>query len=208
VATLRTREQRRHPFRHWLCRGQGLFLLLVLTGTLGTASVAALELELELQLEINEFTLRLTDANGQLAYILEGSRMLQTEERGAGIQQRADQPRLQILDAGTVDWIWQSESAVHYPLEQRWFLAGETHGLRLPGVAHPRTEINTRDVTIWADSQQIATDARSILTQPGLFMTGLGLRADITTGIIQLLSFVRTVYAQLEEHEGERVVAP
>ena len=154
-----------------------------------------------MEIEITGFVLRITDHDGQLAYIVEGERMVQTETVGGNIQQRAERPHLQILDAGILDWVWQSQAAVHDPLQHRWFLDGATTGLRPARDPYPHTEIITRDVTILSEAQQIMTSERSTLVQPGLFMTGIGLHADINTSIIRLLSNVHTVYAQEEEED-------
>ena len=163
-----------------------------LAAAIGLAPMAIPGLASEAQLDIFGFTLRITDADGAITHVLEGQRMQQFDEIG---QQRAEKPRLELLTEGHVDWIWTAPAAVHYPAAQRLELVGATEGLRLPSPLHPRTEIETADVTVLTESREILTDARATMVRPGLFVTGIGMYADVDADIIELKSDVNTVYA-------------
>jgi lipopolysaccharide export system protein LptC len=159
------------------------------------APLATLGLASDAQLDIFGFTLRITDADGAITHVLEGERMRQFDDIG---QQRAEKPQLELLTDGHVDWIWTAPAAVHYPAEQRLELIGATEGLRLPSPLHPQTEIETADVTVLTESREILTDARATMVRPGLFVTGIGMYADVDADIIELQSDVNTVYAPAE----------
>jgi len=159
---------------------------------IGLAPMVTPGLASEAQLDIFGFTLRITDADGVITHVLEGERMQQFDEIG---QQRARKPRLELLTDGHVDWIWTAPAAVHYPAAQRLELIGATEGLRLPSPLHPQTEIETADVTVLTESREILTDARATMVRPGLFVTGIGMYADVDADIIELKNDVNTVYA-------------
>ena len=181
-----------HAGRGRVRRWSGVACLAV---AIGLAPMATPVLASEAQLDIFGFTLRITDADGAITHVLEGERMQQFDEIG---QQRARKPRLELLTDGHVDWIWTAPAAVHYPAAQRLELIGATEGLRLPSPLHPQTEIETADVTVLTESREILTDARATMVRPGLFVTGIGMYADVDADIIELKSDVNTVYAPAE----------
>lgn len=162
---------------------------------IGLAPMATPGLASEAQLDVFGFTLRITNADGTITHVLEGERMQQFDDIG---QQRAEKPQLELLTEGHVEWIWTAPAAVHYPAAQRLELIGATEGLRLPSPLHPQTEIETADVTILTESREILTDARATMVRPGLFVTGIGMYADVDADIIELKSDVNTVYAPAE----------
>ena len=162
------------------------------------APMATPGLASEAQLDIFGFTLRITNADGEITHILEGERMQQFDDI---VQQHTEKPRLELLTDGHVDWIWTAPAAVHYPAAQRLELIGATEGLRLPSPRHPQTEIDTADVTILTESREARTDARATMVRPGLFVTGVGMHADIDADLIELKSDVNTVYAPQESED-------
>ncbi len=150
------------------------------------------------QFDILGFTLRITDAEGTVTHVLKGERMQQFQDLGI---QRAQEPRLELLTEGRVDWIWTAPAAVHDPAEERLETVGITEGVQLPGPANPRTEIETADVTILTGTREVMTNARATVLRPGLFMTGIGMHADVQADIIELRNEVETVYAPQETEE-------
>jgi lipopolysaccharide export system protein LptC len=175
----------------------GVALLLV--ALIGAAQADADGVESGPQLDIFGFTLRITDADGEITHVLEGERMRQFDGIG---QQRAEMPRLALLTDGELDWIWSAPAAVHYPAEHRLELLGTTEGLRMPSPRTLQTEIVSADVTILTETREIFSDARTTVTRPDLFMTGVGLYADFFADIIELKSAVTTVYAPMENEEN------
>ncbi len=173
----------------------GFAAQLFLAVLVGLLPVAAQGTAPEAQLDIFGFTLRITDAEGQITHVLHGERMQQFDDLQ---QQHTEEPRLELLTDGELDWIWSAPAAIHYPARQRLELLGKTVGLRLPGTRNPQTEIETADVTILTDTREFLTDARATMIQPGLFMTGIGMHANVTTDIIELKSSVNTIYAAPE----------
>ena len=165
-------------------------LLLVLPPALGAEERATLDIE--------QFTLRITDETGAISHVLRGDRLQQFDPLG---YQRTDNPRLELRVDGTVDWIWTAPLALHYPAEQRLELLGLTEGLRLPRPGRSRARIETSDVTIHTDTQRVSTEARATRVEPGLFMTGIGMHADLPADTIELHSDVRTVYSSQGEQE-------
>ncbi|AGA34280.1 protein of unknown function DUF1239 [Thioalkalivibrio nitratireducens DSM 14787] len=149
-------------------------------------------LEPGVQLDITGFVLRVTDERGEITHVLEGESLQQFDELGL---QRAEDPRLEFLTDGHIDWVWTAPAAVHYPAAHRLVLLGTTEGLRLPSPEQPQTEITSADVTIVTDTREVFTDARATLVRPGLFMTGIGMHADVAADLIELRSEVETVYA-------------
>ncbi|TVP88166.1 MAG: LPS export ABC transporter periplasmic protein LptC [Thioalkalivibrio sp.] len=171
-------------------------LILAVAAALAPAPPAALESGADF--DLIGFTLRVTDAEGEITHVLRGARMQQFPDLGV---QHAQEPRLELLTEGRVDWIWTAPAAVHYPAEERLETIGMTEGLQLPGPLNPRTEIETADVTILTGPREVMTDARATLLRPGLFMTGIGMHADVKADIIELRNEVETVYAPEETGE-------
>jgi lipopolysaccharide export system protein LptC len=150
------------------------------------------------QFDILGFTLRITNAQGAVTHVLHGERMQQFDALGV---QHAEKPRLELMAEDRLDWVWTAPAAVHYPGEQRLMLIGVTEGLQLPGPTNPRTDIETSDVTILTGTREVTTEARATLLRPGLFMTGVGMYADVTAEVIELRSEVDTVYSPDEIQE-------
>ena len=174
-------------------------LVMAVAAAVSPASPAALEPDP--QFDILGFTLRITDAEGTVTHVLQGARMQQFQDLGI---QRAQEPRLELLTDGRVDWIWTAPAAVHHPAEERLETIGITEGVQLPGPLNPRTEIETADVTILTGTREVMTDARATVLRPGLFMSGVGMHADVRTDVIELRHEVETVYAPEEIEEDPR----
>lgn len=150
------------------------------------------------QLDITGFKLRITNAEGEITHVLSGERMRQFDSLGV---QHTEKPRLELMADGRLDWIWTAPVAVHYPTEERILLQGMTEGMQLPGPTNPRTDIETSDVTILTGTREVMSDTRAILLRPGLFMSGVGLYADVSAETIELKSQVETVYSPDEAQE-------
>lgn len=178
-----------------LCRSS---IPLFLAALIGLPSIAAQTTDTEAQLDIFGFTLRITNSEGQITHVLHGERMQQFDDLQ---QQHTEEPRLELLTDGELDWIWSAPAAVHYPADQRLVLLGKTVGFRLPGARHLQTEIETADVTILTDAREVLTDARATMVRPGLFMTGVGMHANVITDIVELKSSVNTIYTTPEIEE-------
>lgn len=181
----RRRRSARTPVRF----RRAVLILAMITGLLPALPTAQ---ESSPQLDIRGFTLRITNADGEITHVLHGARMQQFDAPGV---QHTEQPRLELLAEGRLDWIWTAPAAIHYPAEQRLILIGVTEGLQLPGPENPRTNIETSDVTILTGTREVTTQAKTTLLRPGLFMTGVGMYADVTAEVIKLRSEVNTVYS-------------
>jgi lipopolysaccharide export system protein LptC len=158
----------------------------------------ALSAEGRATLDIEQFTLRITDETGTISHVLRGDRLQQFDPLG---YQRTENPRLELRVDGSVDWIWTAPLALHYPVEHRLELLGLTEGLRLARPGRSRSRIETSDVTIHTDTQRVSTEARATRVEPGLFMTGIGMHADLPADTIELHRDVRTVYSSHGEQE-------
>jgi len=175
-----------------------VLMLAAITGLLPSVLSAT---EASPQFDILGFTLRITSAEGEVTHVLHGKRMQQFDALGV---QHAEKPRLELMSEGRLDWIWTAPAAVHYPADQRLMLIGVTEGLQLPGPTNPRTDIETSDVTILTGTREVTTEARATLLRPGLFMTGVGMYADVTAEVIELRSEVDTVYSPDEIQEDSQ----
>lgn len=179
-----------NPERKRRSRNLLLATLLALPPALGAEGIATLDIE--------QFTLRITDETGMISHVLRGDRLQQFDPLG---YQRTDNPRLELRVDGTVDWIWTAPLALHYPVEQRLELLGLTEGVRLARPGRARSRIETSDVNINTETQEVSTEARATRVEPGLFMTGIGMHADLPADTIELHRDVRTVYSSQGEQE-------
>jgi lipopolysaccharide export system protein LptC len=153
----------------------------VLTAAYATEPVA--------ELDIHHFTLRVTNAAGDLQEVLEGTRLQRFVQLGV---EHTEEPRLRLLSPDQGDWFWSAPQAVHYPRQQRLLLVGETHGEQKPGPTNLPMRIETADVTLLTDARQILTDAPLRLWRPDLQAEARGLHADLSLQRMDLLHDVIT----------------
>ena len=76
-------------------------------------------------------------------------------------------------------------------------LIGTTTIHRPPSATVSAAEILTADATIWTDDKRMATDAPSVIRQPGSILRGTGMKANFDTRHLELLS---DVHATLTPH--------
>ena len=78
-------------------------------------------------------------------------------------------------------------------------MIGKTTILRPASANVSAAEIHTADATVWTDDKRMATDAPSVIQQPGSILRGVGMRADFDTRTLELLS---DVHATLTPRPG------
>lgn len=72
--------------------------------------------------------------------------------------------------------------------------------MRRPPTAHIKpAEIHTADATVWTQDKRMASEAPSVIQEPGSILRGVGMKADFDTHELELLS---DVHATLSPRTG------
>jgi len=66
---------------------------------------------------------------------------------------------------------------------------------RPPTTKISAAEIHTADATVWTQDKRMATEAPSVIQEPGSILRGVGMKADFDTRSLELLSDVHATLA-------------
>jgi lipopolysaccharide export system protein LptC len=136
------------------------------------------------ELFMEEFTSLVTGPDGAPRYRLSGERMEQYQhDRSSQVQA----PVMIIHRADGADWTVISEQGWVSPEGDEVHLLGEVHMARPEAADHPAVDIHTRDVIVWPETRRADTDAHVAVRSPLYRVDGIGMRADLTTSIVELL---------------------
>ncbi|WP_051074952.1 LPS export ABC transporter periplasmic protein LptC [Thioalkalivibrio sp. ALJ16] len=156
-------------------------------------------------LQIDGFTLHATGADGEPTHRLRGSRL---REFGRDGPQWIDDPELDLYAEGTIQWHWTAPAALHQPDAQTLDTVGPTRGRQPAHGERVETVIDSSDVRIATETMVATSEARSTLTQPGLFQRGTGLRVDSRADTIELFHDVYSLYSETSEEDRPHDVDP
>lgn len=153
-------------------------------------SPLASEVDSTVQLEVHEFTMRLSDAEGQVRTTLRGERML----RMTGTQpDRIEEAWLELFDDVGLLWIWTAPSGEHFSAE-RAVLLSEPIGYRLPRPEQPALRIEGIDARILLDARLVTTEQRVTVEHAGVSTTGVGMRANLDGHRVDWFAEVETEF--------------
>ncbi|NYZ63648.1 LPS export ABC transporter periplasmic protein LptC [Luteimonas deserti] len=137
---------------------------------------------------LRDFDLVALDAQGQEAFSVAAPRLLQTpgarsleiETPVFHIPAEDGSGRWQVVS--TTGWVSEDNEEVR--------LRGEVTATS-PDAAPRPTTMRTEALDLYPQRNQAGTETAVVVTQPGTTMQGIGMRADLDSGRIELLSQVR-----------------
>lgn len=101
------------------------------------------------------------------------------------------QPQLKLYQEGRITWEIEAPEAWIDASGERIELPGDVH---LVSALPPRTEVDTRDVTVLPRSHQASSESKVQVARPNMFSSGVGFRADLSSQQFDILSEVEGYY--------------
>jgi len=147
---------------------------------------------------LNDFTLDALDEDGAPAFRLVAPYLARREGDDSLY---VNEPIYTIYGADNADWHGTSQYAWVSADNSLVKLIGKVDMRRLPTKTVKAAEVHTADVTVWTKDKKMASDAPSEIQQTGSILRGVGMRADMNTHSLELLSDVHgTLVPQKRTH--------
>ncbi|ANB17712.1 LPS export ABC transporter periplasmic protein LptC [Dokdonella koreensis] len=138
-----------------------------------------------------DFTMNALDDTGRLSFAISGPRLARRGEDGSIY---VTDPRYTLLDDQGQPWLGRSNSAWIDKSGSTMKLEGDVVLERkADGPIQPAT-IHTSDLTTWPKTGKLETAAPTRIEQPGSILRGTGLRGDMNTKVLELLSDVHNTF--------------
>ncbi len=145
--------------------------------------------------ELDDFTLRALGQDGQLAFTMTAPHLARREGNDSLY---INAPRYTFIATDGSVWHGTSQYAWVSSDNNLVKLIGKVDMLRPPAGKISEAEIHTADATVWTQDKRMATDAPSVIQEPGSILRGVGMKADFDTHTLDLLS---DVHATLTPHQ-------
>ena len=147
---------------------------------------------------LTDFTLNALDSEGALSF----------QTTGPALQRRGDDgsifmttPDYVVVDGNGHPWKGKSDSAWVNKEGTIMKLLGHVEMHRQPEANLPPIDVVTRDLTTWPKDKKMETAEPATITQPGSILRGVGMRGDLNTKVLELLS---DVHATIEPKSARK----
>ena len=142
---------------------------------------------------LDTFTLNSLDDAGRLSFTVVAPALARRNDDGS---LWIETPDFTITsNDGSENWKGKSESAWVTKDGTRMLLAGTVKMHRDTDDPKRQAQVDTRDVTAWPKQNKLETQAPATITQPGSILRGTGMKADLNTHQLELLSDVHATFA-------------
>jgi lipopolysaccharide export system protein LptC len=150
---------------------------------------------------LTDFTLNALDAQGKLSFQTIGPMLSRRGDDGSIF---VTTPDYVIYDGSGHEWKGKSESAWVNKEGSVMRLDGhvEMHRQRAEGVQP--VDVVTRDLTTWPKDKKMETAQPATIVQPGSILRGIGMRGDLNTKELELLSDVHATIEPKNRRDAER----
>lgn len=138
---------------------------------------------------LQDFTLNALDAAGRPSFEIRGPRLARRGDDGSIY---VSTPDYVLVDANGLPWTGRSEAAWVNHDGSLMKLEGRVQMQRAGGEDDKPVEVVTRDLTTWPKDKKMETAAPVTITQPGSILRGTGLRGDLDSKTLELLSDVHS----------------
>lgn len=139
---------------------------------------------------LTDFTMNVLDASGKQTFQVSGPRLARRSDDGSVF---VTTPDYVLVDGSGHPWNGKSDSAWINKDGTLMLLQGHVEMHReATGTTKP-VDIVTRDLTTWPKAKKMQTAAPATITQPGSILRGVGMRGDLNTKILELLSDVHAI---------------
>ncbi|HQV49113.1 MAG TPA: LPS export ABC transporter periplasmic protein LptC, partial [Dokdonella sp.] len=140
---------------------------------------------------LDNFSLNALDENGKLSFTVSGPRLTRRGNDGSIF---VSTPQYLITDKDGNPWVGSSESAWVNRNGSLMKLEGQVEMQRQPSVSVQQVNIATSDLVIHPKDKTLETAAQAQITQPGSILRGTGLRGDLNSKVLELLSDVHHTF--------------
>lgn len=138
---------------------------------------------------LSDFTMNALDAAGQRSFEIRGPLLARRGDDGSIY---VSTPDYVLVDGGGHLWNGKSDAAWVNQDGSVMKLEGQVEMLRAAGADDKPVEVMTRDLTTWPKDKKMETAAAATITQPGSILRGIGMRGDLDSKTLELLSDVHS----------------
>jgi len=140
---------------------------------------------------LDNFAMNALDENGKLSFTIVGPRLTRRGEDGSIF---VSTPDYVIVDKDGNPWTGESDSAWVDKDGSTMKLEGNVHMQRRASADVKEAMITTSDLTAHPRDKTLETAAPAQITQPGSILRGTGLRGDLNSKVLELLSNVHNTF--------------
>lgn len=140
---------------------------------------------------LDNFSMNALDENGKLSFTISGPRLTRGSTDGSIF---VSTPDYVIVDKDENPWIGTSDSAWVNKDGSTMKLEGHVVMRRTPNAVTKPATITTSDLTAHPRDKTIETEAAAQIVQPGSILRGTGLRGDLNSKVLELLSDVHNTF--------------
>ena len=150
---------------------------------------------------LTDFTLNALDAQGKLSFQTVGPMLARRGDDGSIF---VTTPDYVIYDGSAHEWKGKSDAAWVNKEGTIMRLDGhvQMHRQRAEGVEP--VDVVTSDLTTWPKDKKMETAAPATIIQPGSILRGTGMRGDLNTKELELLSDVHATIEPKVQRDAER----
>lgn len=140
---------------------------------------------------LTDFTLHALGADGTLSFSVSGPRLARRGDDGSIY---VSTPSYVLFDGNGNPWNGTSESAWVSKDGSLMRLEGAVEMHRDASATEKAARIVTADLLCWPKDKKLQTEAPTQITQPGSILRGTGMRGDLNSKVLELLSDVHNTF--------------
>ena len=150
---------------------------------------------------LTDFTLNALDAQGKLSFQTVGPMLARRGDDGSIF---VTTPDYVIYDGSGHQWKGKSDAARVNKEGTIMRLDGRVEMHREAAEGVQPVDVVTRDLTTWPKDKKMETAAPATIVQPGSILRGTGMRGDLNTKELELLSDVHATIEPKDRRKAER----
>ena len=140
---------------------------------------------------LDNFSLNALDAEGKLSFTVSGPRLTRRSEDGSIF---VSTPDYVMVDKDGNPWIGKSDAAWVNKDGSLMRLEGKVEMRQASNDPGQSATLHTSDLTALPKAKKFETAAPAQIVQPGSILRGTGLRGDLNTKVLELLSDVNNTF--------------
>jgi lipopolysaccharide export system protein LptC len=150
---------------------------------------------------LTDFTLNALDSLGKRTFQVTGPTLARRGEDGSIF---VTTPEYVLVDGSGHPWTGKSDSAWVNKEGTIMKLLGHVEMHRAAQGNDQPLDVVTRDLTTWPKDKKMETAAPATITQPGSILDGVGMRGDLNTKVLELLSDVHSTLQPREKQHAAK----
>ncbi|MEZ5460587.1 LPS export ABC transporter periplasmic protein LptC [Dokdonella sp.] len=140
---------------------------------------------------LDNFSLNALDSEGRLSFTISGPRLTRRSQDGSIF---VSTPDYVMVDKDGNPWVGTSDAAWVNQDGSLMKLEGNVEMHRVVSDTVPPAVLSTSDLTAMPKAKKLETAAAAQISQPGSILRGTGLRGDLNTKVLELLSDVHNTF--------------